>query len=78
MPPQRDLQRISVIVDAETKRALERLARQRSMEQDSDINVSELVREALDEYLARPEQRRALRRVAESLGVYRTDDDEDT
>ena len=75
MPSQRDLTRISVIVEAHTKRALERLARQRSVETDSDVKVSELVREAIAAYLKRPAQSDSLRRVAESLGEYRTSDE---
>ena len=66
MPAGRDLSRISVILDPADKRALERLARARSFEADADVSVSELVRAAIGEYLARRPQRDSLRRVAES------------
>ena len=72
MPGKRDLNRISVILDAEVKQALERLARLRGMDEDRDVAMSELVREAIGEYLARRSQRDRLRRIAESRGEYRT------
>ncbi len=72
MPGRRDLNRISVILDAEVKQALERLARLRGMDEDRDVTMSELVREAIDEYLARRRQRDRLRRIAETRGEYRT------
>ena len=72
MPGKRDLNRISVILDAEAKQALERLARLRGMDEDRDVAMSELVREAIREYLARRSQRDRLRRIAESRGEYRT------
>lgn len=72
VPDRRDLNRISVILDAEVKQALERLARLRGMDEDRDVTMSELVREAIDEYLARRRQRDRLRRIAETRGEYRT------
>lgn len=72
MPGKRDLNRISVILDAEVKQALERLARLRGMDEDRDVTMSELVREAIDEYLARRRQRDRLRRIEETRGEYRT------
>lgn len=72
VPGRRDLNRISVILDAEVKQALERLARLRGMDEDRDVTMSELVREAIDEYLARRRQRDRLRRIAETRGEYRT------
>ena len=70
MPAGRDLSRLSVILKPEVKQELERLARARSVESDSDVPVSELVREAIAEYLAKPAHRDSLHRIAESRAEY--------
>ena len=72
MPAGRNLSRLSVILDPEVKQALERLARLRSVESDRDVPVSELVREAIGEYLAKPEPRASLHQIAEARGEYQT------
>lgn len=71
MSPQRDLSRISVIVDEKTKRTLRQLARERSRELDEDVRISHLVREAITQYLRRAAQQRSLRRIAEDREQYR-------
>ena len=66
--PDRSTEKISVNVDAATKRALRRLAHSRSLDRDEQVTVSDLVNEALEEYLA---DRQPARRAAEEPGRYR-------
>ena len=67
--PERSTEKISVNVDAATKRALRRLAHSRSLDSDEQVTVSDLVNEALEEYLA---EQQPARRAAEDRGKYRT------
>ena len=68
--PRNRTDRLSVILDADQKARLEDLARRASYERHADITISDLVRDAIEAYLARTPQTR-LRKIAEAKTDYR-------
>ncbi|WP_227545894.1 hypothetical protein [Marinobacter fonticola] len=48
-----DLVHISARIEAETRRKLDEIARKRRMRTGEDVRLADLIRTALDEYVAR-------------------------
>ncbi len=71
MPASRSVPRLSVILDADQKAALKSLARKASFDSDVDITVSDLVRDAIELFLAQTPETH-VSRIAESKTQYRT------
>ena len=70
MSSERQTEKLSVNLDVETKRALQKLARRLSHETDCDVTLTALVSEAIAEYLR--SRIPTLRKVADPPSKYET------